>query len=510
MADTIHIQRKVVDTVRNLFVPLRGLFPTGTGIVKATATGFELVPEGSGGSISGAIFEEQIVVQAANTFEPLSFQAIPESLQLFINGVEYNRELWTYNSASRVITWQPLLFTLPAAATRFVGHVWYRTQDAIIPPAITAVSPPNGTIGAVLTITGTGFGGASVTIGGVPVTIVSSTPTQIQVTVPAGLGLTGAKNIVVTTKVPPAASTNWNYTRPAPVIASFSPVSGSSGSTITITGQHFTGATAVTFGGTAAAAFTVVNDTTITAVVAAGASGNVAVTTADGTGTRAGFAYQSLWQNIVAYWRLDELSGNRLNAVNPATNVMSVVTAPNSVVSGRIGNAPRFVGGGVYFSTPSNSDVALGAKDWSFSFWWYPESASNFGLFSKGVFAAEYNCSIQSFGGVAVRLRLRTTTPSFPDIFNPAPRPVWTNNTWYHIVIAHNAANKRITYYINNIAYAPQFYTGVLATTTDALNIGTSEFSRFDRFDEFGIWHRELSAGDVNTLFNGGNGFPYP
>ena len=40
---------------------------------------------------------------------------------------------------------------------------------------------------------------------------------------------------------------------------------------MTITGTNFTGATAVTFGGTAATSFTVANATTITATVGSGA-----------------------------------------------------------------------------------------------------------------------------------------------------------------------------------------------------------------------------------------------
>jgi hypothetical protein len=60
--------------------------------------------------------------------------------------------------------------------------------------------------------------------------------------------------------------------------------SGKAGQTVQIIGQGFTGTTSVTFNGVAAAKFTVVSDTYMTAVVPTGAtSGAVVVTTPIGT-----------------------------------------------------------------------------------------------------------------------------------------------------------------------------------------------------------------------------------
>jgi len=78
------------------------------------------------------------------------------------------------------------------------------------------------------------------------------------------------------------------YAPQAPTITSFMPTSGPVGTTVTLTGTSFTGATAVTFNGVAAAIFTVVSATEMTAKVPVGAtSGAIAVTTPAGTGTSA-------------------------------------------------------------------------------------------------------------------------------------------------------------------------------------------------------------------------------
>ncbi|WDZ80284.1 putative Ig domain-containing protein (plasmid) [Ensifer adhaerens] len=81
-----------------------------------------------------------------------------------------------------------------------------------------------------------------------------------------------------------------------PTISSVSPTTGSStgGTSVTITGTGFTGATSVKFGSASAASFTVDSATQITAVASAGAVGpaDIVVTTGSGTATLAsGFSY---------------------------------------------------------------------------------------------------------------------------------------------------------------------------------------------------------------------------
>ena len=76
-------------------------------------------------------------------------------------------------------------------------------------------------------------------------------------------------------------------TLPAPTVAKVAPSKGptTGATTVTITGTHLTGATAVRFGGVSAATFTVKSSTSIVAVSPAGAAGivDVTVTTPGGT-----------------------------------------------------------------------------------------------------------------------------------------------------------------------------------------------------------------------------------
>jgi len=76
-----------------------------------------------------------------------------------------------------------------------------------------------------------------------------------------------------------------------PEITAVTPDSAIRGSTITIKGLHFNNATNVKFGDTAAASYTIVSDSVITAIVGGGSSGDVSVTTPVGTDIFSGFHF---------------------------------------------------------------------------------------------------------------------------------------------------------------------------------------------------------------------------
>jgi len=155
--------------------------------------------------------------------------------------------------------------------------------------------PDLGTHGNVTVLTSTqgtnaGSGSAAIgyTRGGTPVTSLTAGLAS-GATFP--LGLT-TLSYTATDEYGNTVSCSFTVTvNRAPSVASIAPISATIGQTITISGADFTGATAVSFGGTAAASFTVINSTTITAVLANGASGNVSVTTAYGTAILAGFTF---------------------------------------------------------------------------------------------------------------------------------------------------------------------------------------------------------------------------
>ena len=142
-------------------------------------------------------------------------------------------------------------------------------------------APTFGPVGTSVTITGF-TGVTAVSFNGVPATFTVNASETITTTVPAG-ATTGP--ITVSTPGGPVKTTTRFTVTPA--ITSFAPASGVAGTGVTINGTSFTGATAVAFGGRAAA-FTVSNSGTVTATVPVGAAtGPITVTTLDGTAASA-------------------------------------------------------------------------------------------------------------------------------------------------------------------------------------------------------------------------------
>lgn len=182
------------------------------------------------------------------------------------------------------------------SATSTVDQFTYGTLPA---PTVTAINPTHGpqTGGTLVTITGTNFvsgTGLAVYMGATSyactgVTFVSATTlTAVTPAHPVGTTTVGVKN--------PDGQQGFSSTplytydpSAVPTVTGVSPNSGPAGggTAVTVAGTNLTGATLVSFGGTAATSVVVVSATSITCVSPAHASGLVDVTVTTPSGTSA-------------------------------------------------------------------------------------------------------------------------------------------------------------------------------------------------------------------------------
>jgi IPT/TIG domain len=159
-------------------------------------------------------------------------------------------------------------------------------------PVVTSLLPNDGLANAFtqIDISGTNFTGATaVNFGAAPATSFTvSTDELIMAVVPfasAGIVDVTVTNTDGTSATSP--SDQYTYVLAAPAVTGVSPTSGATpgGTTVTLIGTSFTGATSVNFGAIAVTSFTVVSDTSITATSPPGTAGTVDITVTTPGGT---------------------------------------------------------------------------------------------------------------------------------------------------------------------------------------------------------------------------------
>ena len=241
-----------------------------------------------------------------------SFGATRGTSTVAFNGTAATATEWSATS---------ITVTVPSGATtgNVVVTAGGEASDGVaftVTPGIGSLSPIAGPEGATVEISGTDFGAtqgtSTVTFNGTAATPTSWSDTSITVTVPARAT---SGNVVVT--VGGVASNGSAFAVGTdPVISSVSPASGSSGTTVTVSGANF-GATQgtgkVTFNGKAVTAYTSWSDTSIRVGVPSGATTGKVVVTVD-----------SVASNGVTYTVKPEISGlNPISGLEGATVVVS-------------------------------------------------------------------------------------------------------------------------------------------------------------------------------------------
>ncbi|MBC7946863.1 MAG: VCBS repeat-containing protein [Chitinophagaceae bacterium] len=147
------------------------------------------------------------------------------------------------------------------------------------PPTVSSFTPTFSGMAGVITITGKYFTGTTaVSFGGTPAaSFIINSDVSITATVASG----SSGNVSVTNAFGTGTLAGYTY-YPPPTISSFTPSNGGIGTSVSITGTNFIAVSTVSIGGVAVSSFTVNSGTSITAIVAEGASGSVAVTTPGG------------------------------------------------------------------------------------------------------------------------------------------------------------------------------------------------------------------------------------
>jgi hypothetical protein len=263
-----------------------------------------------------------------------------------------------------VVDAQHVTFTAPAHAAGTFGVIVETDAPSNSlnltygpPPTVTLLSPAtddtNG--GVLVTITGTNFTGATqVSFGGSNVSPMNISSTSLQANAPAHVA--GTVNVTVTTPFGTSANNgtldDFVYTQAPPTVTGLFPAGGpiGGGTVVTVSGTGFTGATGVTFGGTAGTSLTVNDDNTITVTAPAHAAGTVDVIVTTGGGPSANTSADNYLYGAVP---------PTVTAVSPTTGPITGGTTLTITGTGFTGATEVTIGGTAGTSLTVVSDTSL-------------------------------------------------------------------------------------------------------------------------------------------------------
>lgn len=227
----------------------------------------------------------------------------------------------------------------------------------------------------------------------------------------------------------------------------------------------------------------------------------------------------SLKTGLVAYWKMDEASGNRSDSVASHT-----MTDNNTVASiaGKISNAGDF--------TPANSEFLNASDHADFDFttaftlqtWINIDNlTTDIAIATKWDHNTQESWAFQSDSTNSDEIKM-----FIADALNDGgANNVRTTNanllvdTWYHIITIYDGSqgvSDRVKFYRNTT----QLTTSVTGTIATSLQNSTADVrlgkfgGTLDRYfdgliDEVGLWNRVLTSNEISQLYNSGNGLSF-
>jgi hypothetical protein len=214
----------------------------------------------------------------------------------------------------------------------------------------------------------------------------------------------------------------------------------------------------------------------------------------------------ALTDNLVAYWTLDESSGNADDSVgtNDLTNYNTTAYA-----TGKINNGLDLE------SSSSNymlSPAFSGGTSWTYSFWFKPESLIDQVIVGQDdvdanrIFSHIFGDTNVTFYGWKSDGTIKHTASTAHGM---------ATGSWYHWVCVWDSAGNMQAYKNGSPFASGVATTGNAKATSEELCIGRQNSSSPTYYsdgvvDEVGVWSRALTASEVTALYNDGDGLQYP
>lgn len=219
----------------------------------------------------------------------------------------------------------------------------------------------------------------------------------------------------------------------------------------------------------------------------------------------------TLLSNLVSYWKLDEASGNALDAHGSNT------LADNNTVTaaaGKVNGARAFEFSNIEFlSHADNADLRTGDVDFCVNLWMNPESLPSFPvLAAKGWGTSGTKEWVLYYDGADLIFAVTPDGTTEATAQTVHLSVSLSTGSWYMVTAWHDAVNDLLGLAVDAGTPSTKAYAGGVFGGAGDFWVGASPNQSLcwdGLIDEFGFWKRVLTSGERTQLYNAGAGFSY-
>ena len=230
-----------------------------------------------------------------------------------------------------------------------------------------------------------------------------------------------------------------------------------------------------------------------------------------------------LLNQLVSYWKMDEIGGSTTRADALGPNALGVNFGTVAGVTGII-NSAVFVDSLGYLQAPHNSSQNF-AGSMSIAGWINILNLTG----GDGVHSLLTKCAnvgpdiefylvYNNYAGGGGEWIFGVSNTGLPGglVEATVSAAVPTINTWYHVAAVYDDVNHEIRLRINDGAVGSntQPFTGPLCASTQGMSVGLFYYAAAYKgdaaVDELGLWNKALNAAEITALYGGGTPPAYP
>lgn len=208
-------------------------------------------------------------------------------------------------------------------------------------------------------------------------------------------------------------------------------------------------------------------------------------------------AVNPVFSNLFAGYNFDN-SPNDTQGVNNGT----LINAP-SYTTGKVNQCLTFNGTTQYVSLPDNMFKPTG--DFSIAAWAYFDGVGDRAIFSTYMFPSMSGVLFQQYAGTNLYFACMASGTSLTAAITTG---------WHHVVATRKGSTRNRIYIDGSLANSDTNVTNPTYLATQYTTIGVSRYAAAsfafywnDKIDAVQLWDNyELTASDVTTLYNSGNG----